>query len=421
VEKGQAEITGFVFVTLLTVIGITIVLSIGLPLIDEAREHGIIGEARHNMEIIDNLILSVAAGGTGTLKTAQINVNGGTYRVDSDSGSFSFELPLKTGTLPRGTFKKDGTMTTIIGGSASATQNASYLKLENEILEVVFGRVGSEASFMSINTSTLIKTIRSKVDAKTTVLPDDMRINLDGLDNTAWGLGYSKLAFEGENMPSASVLAHVRPAQGAEYEILYTLPASADFLIIEVRNASQNKTTFSYAYKLGASANGDVIRVGASNIPFAQGSSPLPACNTTQNMSFLFICSHDLSELSGTKSSGIIYADRPDSFLSICNDFAYSGYRFNITSNGPLRVIVPLSNANCASVGNQTAAVSRLGIPISPFSNYPLSGEGKIEMKLQYDRIKLSGTENWGTGFHKICIKKVGRQGSVALVDVRSC
>lgn len=420
-EKGQAEIIGFVFVTLLTVVGITVVLTIGVPLLEEARERGIIGEARHNMEVVDNLVLAVAAEGTGTLRTAQINVNGGTYRVEADSGSFSFELPLKTAALPRGTFGKEGSLTTVIGGSASATQNASYLKLENEILEVVFGRVGSESSFIAMNTSTLIKTIRSKADAQVTVSPSDMRVNLNGLTDTAWGLGYSKLVFEGENMPGAGVLAHVRSTQGAEYEILYTLPASSDFLLVEVRNASQNRTTLTYAYRLGAASNGDVIRAGSSGVPFVSGSAPSPVCNTVQNTSELFICSHDLSELSGTKSSGLIYAGDPDKFLSVCNDFAYSEYRLNLTSNGPLRAVVPLSNADCSQMGNQTAAVSRVGIPISPFSSYPLSGEGKLDMRLQYDRIRLNGTESFGTGLHKICIKKVGRQGAVALVDVRSC
>ncbi len=136
--KGVSAIISFAIIILLVVTAIGIVLGVGIPLLEQARETGVINEANQNMRIIDNLIRQVASEGTGALRSALISVTDGTYRVDSDLSSFDFEFLMKSNAIPRGTFTREGNLVTIVGGSAKATQNSSKLIIENEILEIVF-------------------------------------------------------------------------------------------------------------------------------------------------------------------------------------------------------------------------------------------------------------------------------------------
>lgn len=270
VTKGISSVISFVIIILLTVTAIGIVLGVGLPILDQARETGVLNEANQNMRIIDNLIRQVASEGTGTLKSVTLSVTDGVYRIDSDSNSLDFELTMKSNAIPRGTFTEEGNLVTSVGGSAKAIQNSSKLIIENEILEIVFSRIGNVSSFDGINTSTILNTIRSKAQATTTTKPNNAGIKIQNIANTSWGLGYTKLAFEGEDLAEASILAHVRSnTSGVEYDVLYTLPASSDFFVIEVRNTTSNQTTLTYNYRLGDSTT-DKIKIGdASETQFA--------------------------------------------------------------------------------------------------------------------------------------------------------
>ncbi|MBI4894657.1 MAG: LamG domain-containing protein [Candidatus Aenigmarchaeota archaeon] len=334
--KGASELISFVLVTLIVFVGIGVVLGIGLPVLDEARETGIIGEAGQNMEIIDNLVRQVAAEGTGTLRVAQINVNDGVYRVDSDSNSFSFELPIKTGALAKGTFNREGNLITTITGIASASQNSTHLKLENELMEVVFLKVGTEGSFASINTSTLVKTVRSKTEPQTTIVPTNFGITLNGTSDTSWGTGYTKLAFEGGGLTSTGVLAHVRSSQGAEYEVLYTLRASSDFLLVDVRNTTRNQTTLTYGYRIGPNSTGDVIRIAGNETSFTYsgGSIPGGSVNYTSiidNTNYTRNSSTSVFQIGG--ASSVLYNASDGSLRDVRELLGIGQGSWNYTSN----------------------------------------------------------------------------------------
>lgn len=263
--KGVSPLLSTVLVILISVAAISAVLLVGGPSINRARESAIIGEAYQNMRTINNFITEVASENPGSLRKVPIKVTEGTYRVISTSGSFEYDLGLTSDILPLGSIKKEGNLQTIVGGSAKASQNSTYLILENEILEIVFYRNGSETNFDSINTSTLIRTIKLK-DSGFTLRPNDTGIVIGNYSNSSWGIGYSKLVSESTQLAKAEVLAHVRSnLTNHEYEVLYTLPASADFLIINIKNVSNNQTTVNFIYHLGNNATSDVIRMGGVN------------------------------------------------------------------------------------------------------------------------------------------------------------
>ncbi len=269
--------------------------------------------------------------------------------------------------------------------------------------------------------SSVLNTIRSKAVPTATIKPNNTGIRIENIINTSWGLGYSKLAFEGEDLPSAGVLAHIRSnLTGTEYEVIYTLPASSDFLVVEVRNTTSNQTTLIYNYRLG-NLNTDILKIGGVNETTFNLSAPNPTCFNKTRLGNLFVCSYDESEFSTAKTSGIVYAGDKNYFVSLCNDEAHSTYFFNTTATQGLRVLIPLASATCNTIGNQTSIIEKQSIPSRPFGSYALTGPAKLQISLKYDRIFINGTDRFGPGQHKVCIQKIGRQGSSALVDVRAC
>lgn len=264
--KGFAEFVGFVIITLLVVVSIAIVLMVGIPLIEEAIERGVVNEAEINMRIVDDAVRGVASQGTGTLKSLRLSVTDGLYRVNPGSESFDFEMRIRSEALSRGTFTREGNLYIFFVGSASAKENTTHIILENEVMEVVQPKIGSETSFAGINTSSAISTMTLK-DSNAVIAPFDARIIVASITNTSWGLGYSKAAFQGSNLGEAESVFHVRSNYtGVEYEVVYTLPASSDFVTISVRNVSRdNATTLVMSYRLGASITNDIVRVGNVN------------------------------------------------------------------------------------------------------------------------------------------------------------
>lgn len=264
-QKGIASIISFVMIAFISVITLAAALYIGLPEIEKFQEFGRIEEARGNLVIFDTIIRGLATEGLGITKSAQFLVTDGIYRVDPDSGTLDYTLGLKSDVLPKGATTKDGNIITSVSGSASATENSSHIILENEILEVVLRKVGSETSFATINTSNIISTVKSKIDDSYLSI-SDTSIKVSSNPTSGWGNGYSKVVREGSNLPNAEALTHVRSSlSGLEYDVLYTLPASSDFLIVSLRNISAaNMSSFIFRYKIGASSN-DIVRVGVAN------------------------------------------------------------------------------------------------------------------------------------------------------------
>ncbi|MBI4894662.1 MAG: hypothetical protein HY833_02925 [Candidatus Aenigmarchaeota archaeon] len=271
--KGASALVSAVLVMLISVVAVSVVIAIGLPALDRAGESNAVSEAQRNMLILDGAVRQTASEGAGIVKEARLSITGGSYRANPEAGTLEYDLVLESDLFPSGVFRRDGSLSTSVSGSASASQNSTHLIIENGVLEAVFPKIGSETSFAAINTSDMVRTIRFK-DGSAAIAPNDTSIKIGNLTSTSWGTGYTKVAREGSALPKADVLAHVRSSQGAEYEVLYSLRGSADFLTIDVLNTSMNETTMSYAYKIGSS-NADVLRFGdnSASVRFDAGSN----------------------------------------------------------------------------------------------------------------------------------------------------
>ena len=424
--KGVSPLIAFALVIMITLTAVGIVLTFGLNIINRARDQGVISEATENTAVLDNLIQQVASGGAGSLNSGQIHVSDGAYRVDPDSNELEFSYVLKSDVLQPGAAKKSGAIyTQVLGSVASATQNSTHLILQNEILQVVLPKIGNKTSFTGINTSNILSTVTLR-NISVTVMPNDTSIIVGNVTNTTWGLGYSEIVREGDFLTRAEALVHVKSnLTGTEYDVLYSLPASSDFLIVTVTNVSTNQTTMNLAYRLGSVGTNDVIRIDDVNETTYQSSplSPPRACYTAINLTTFYECSYDSSEFTTSVSLSLIYASDKNNFNQFCFDsYGSNDHKFNVTStSGNLKAVLPFTETVCTTIGNQTSVVQSQKLPSGPFTSYSLQGTPTFSILLKYEKIKLAGNFRAGSGTYRFCAQKVGQDGTSAVINVTKC
>jgi type II secretory pathway pseudopilin PulG len=240
-KKGVAPIITTVLIIFVSVIVITLVLLVGLPAIQRAKESGIINEAMQNMRLLDNLIREVASEGVGSLRTMQLRVSGGTYTINEKTNSIDFVFTVKSGIIQPGAFIQEGNLIMSAGANARAREydldgdGETELVLENEILRIGIKKVGSRASPQSINTSELIKILNFK-ENNANVTPSDSSIFIDDFADSYYGTGYTELVRAGDHLTKAEAIASVN-STFIYYEVLFTLQSGADFLLMKVQNA----------------------------------------------------------------------------------------------------------------------------------------------------------------------------------------
>jgi hypothetical protein len=240
-RKAISTLISTAFIVLLTIMAMALTLTIGMPAINKAKEASVINEALQNMKVIDNTIREVASEGAGSLRSPQIKVSGGEYRVNQKANSVDFTYTIKYGLFEPGTFVKDGNLLLMSGVNAKAStydldnDGSNELVLENEILRVGLLSSGTSSSQASINTSGIIKLLNIKESGANVTLTDSS-VTLDDFADSSSGTGYTELVIPGDHLSKAEAVVHMSTAT-MTYDIVYTLQSGADFLIIKIQNA----------------------------------------------------------------------------------------------------------------------------------------------------------------------------------------
>jgi type II secretory pathway pseudopilin PulG len=233
--KGVSPFVSTVLIILITITAIILVLTIGMPVVEKAKESGIINEAMQNLHMLDKLIREVASEGIGSLRTMQLRSSGGEYKINQKTNSIDFTLETSSQRFPPGTFIKENNLIISSGASAKAYENQTELILENDIIKFMIQKIGNESSPQTINTSEIIRSITFK-NTSTIVYPESSSIIIDNFPNTSYGTGYSELVKSGDHLSKAEAIVHVNSSR-IYYEVVYTLQSEADFLIMGIQNA----------------------------------------------------------------------------------------------------------------------------------------------------------------------------------------
>ncbi len=127
--KGISAFIGFVFAVALGVVALTIVLTVVNPLLDRAKDTGLVNEILQNMQLLDTVIKTVASESRGSARTIAIQIPEGALKINTTMEWLVFEYS------PTSNFKLDGT-----GGDVKIEHRPIFLEYFNQYTD------GSNAS-----------------------------------------------------------------------------------------------------------------------------------------------------------------------------------------------------------------------------------------------------------------------------------
>ncbi|MEM5834725.1 MAG: hypothetical protein QXQ69_02660 [Candidatus Aenigmatarchaeota archaeon] len=237
--KGISPLVAYVMVIMIVVSGITLVLLIGMPTIEKARESLVINEAWENLRLMSQSIEEVATEGLGSLRTLSIKVTDGEYKINEKTNCIDFYYSPKNYRLEP-VFLKNENIIFIPGKNAIVREydldndGNQEIILENEFLRVAIEKKGSKEAPELINTSKLIKLIYFK-PSDASLIPSDTSIFIDDREESSYGYGYSQALDPGKNSGKAEAIVYLNTTY-ASYQILYTLYSGADFLTVKILN-----------------------------------------------------------------------------------------------------------------------------------------------------------------------------------------
>jgi hypothetical protein len=87
-------------------------------------------------------------------------------------------------------------------------------------------------------------------------------------------------------------------------------------------------------------------------------------------------------------------------------------------------LLLAYTKGTCNAIENKMYLVEQQTIPSNPFSSFSLAipKEYPFEIRAQYDKIQLNGSDRFGLGSHKVCIEKSGvSSANKPIVDVEKC
>lgn len=219
---------------ILVVMAMTLVLSLGKPIIDATIKTTEIKGAEDDLHFIDDYIRTVAREGKDSLRT------------------FKFSSPKSFESIPREDaiqfttesvslieyFNRifSGNFVYIAGNNVQCQERdgdgdgTTDLVAENDKIRAVFRRVTATSA---LNTSSILTRLTDKTNnVNISIGNSSIVINEDY--STSSGVGYTEIGRSGLNLPVCQV--HLFVNTTIDYDVYYKLYAGADFLVIEVRN-----------------------------------------------------------------------------------------------------------------------------------------------------------------------------------------
>ncbi|MBI4017336.1 MAG: hypothetical protein HY366_00110 [Candidatus Aenigmarchaeota archaeon] len=240
--KGLSPIIAAVFVLAISVASIAIVLRIGLPTVDQAKEFATLTEAKGVLLSIDNAIREVAAEGEGSTRRVTLHITDGAYVIDNNTNEVRFELSTESNIIAPCTGLREGRILINSGGDVTAAERdetgdgITDLILENSKVMLVVNKTGSPTSPTGgLDTAKLILKMWVKAP-NVNITPVDSSIRVDGFATSSIGSGYTELVKAGNKMGRGGVRVHMVSNAGIDYDVLYSL-FCGDYVRVDIQNA----------------------------------------------------------------------------------------------------------------------------------------------------------------------------------------
>lgn len=225
-------ILSMVALLLIAVIGFTIVLGIGIPIIDASKELTTFKDAESIAKLIDNTIINVVAEGNGAVRV--LDFTSSEFISIPNEDALEFKMTTGTELLEYLTRRFVGNIVYISGSDVSCSDSGQNFTIENNRISAVFQKITKTSPYSNIDTARNVLSIKEK-SSETTVSIANSSIVIDDNQSSSTGNGYSELLRSGTSLPECTVHFFIN-STSSDYDIFYTLYSGADFLVVDIRN-----------------------------------------------------------------------------------------------------------------------------------------------------------------------------------------
>ncbi len=220
-------IVALVIVILIGVISISLVLNIGVPVLQVSQDANRFQEYEKNMRFLNNLIQDIAQEGVGASRVYRFDVENEDIEIMSDSNSIQLKFVSDANIQEYLSRKISGNLFLISGNDVSCKTD-SNISMENGFLKIELQKVSG-----IVNTSRNILSMTEKLSNKNMQI-NDSSIIINDDPSTSAGTGFSKLLRTGNGLPLCTTQFYVNSS--VQYDIFYTLFSGADFVVVEIKN-----------------------------------------------------------------------------------------------------------------------------------------------------------------------------------------
>lgn len=244
-KSAQVWVSAILYIMVI-MIALTLILSVGIPIINEMKDKIAYSRAKDMMLNLDQHIVDIASEGEGSQRIIPVEISAGKLKVEDNQIVWEFDTASDIVT----------TRTKIDVGNLAITSNANVeataytydgvngsfiLRTELGGTDVTAGdpfvanisKIGSETNWTYINTSTLI----NYIEYKNNTVDGTFSFTINDNSSSTYGTGYTKLVPAGNNtdLGRAKVVAHINSTY-ASYDLELILESFADFLTVKVTN-----------------------------------------------------------------------------------------------------------------------------------------------------------------------------------------
>lgn len=213
----------------ISVVVVTIVLSAGLPMLDNIRDKNAFEDAKKSLLVLDQHITEVANEGPGSQRVVPLEIKKGTLSLDTDGISWSMKT--KADIIDPRSKIRTGNLIISSNVDVDANETNTTCVLENGKVRVTFLKAGNSSNHTAIDTSDLIQEFRDLTGGA--VADGNFTFLISNQVNSNLGTGYTVCNRVGTDLDYASVtlfMYNTSSTPSFDYEIEFILDSEGDFI-----------------------------------------------------------------------------------------------------------------------------------------------------------------------------------------------
>jgi hypothetical protein len=223
------------------------------------------------------------------------------------------------------------------------------------------------------------------------------------------------------------------------YNFSFTIPYEGNYSLQVSGTGESNATilkiasrptyvTWRMTYRIGSSKETDVYRIGTSSIT----NNTINDTNVTNvqlssNLTYGYVCTYDQGEYSNGLLVAFIHSYKSSDLDSV-NFTSNTSTNYTIELKQKIedtKLLLAYTRGTCADpIHSKMNTISTQMLPGKSFASFGLGSpdEFPYEIRAEYSRIEINGTDRFPAGSYRVCTEKIGvSSGNRPIVKVGRC